>query len=173
MSTDLATFQISKTPIWSGKAGQNLLDSGAPNYEVYETKDGKHVAVGCLEPQFYAQMLQGIGLEAQNLPSYLDRDSWPELKRIFTEKFKEKTRDEWKEIFQHTDACVTPVLTFEELGPKHVSSSGPLPAPLLSRTPATASSSKPEAGEHTTSVLMELGIDEKEIRSIVGPNAKL
>src|SRR5262245_52206878 len=91
-----------------------LLDGGAPFYRTYETSDGKYMAVGAIEPQFFAELLQGLGLTADDVPNQLDRDSYPRMRKIFEERFASKTRDEWTEIFAGTDACTTPVLTWSE-----------------------------------------------------------
>ncbi len=94
--------------VWSDERGTNLLDTGAPYYDVYETSDGKYMAVGAIEPQFYALLLEGLGLDAAELPGQTDITAWPELRKVFTEKFLSKTRDEWSRIFLGTDACVSP-----------------------------------------------------------------
>lgn len=144
--------------MWSDERGTNLLDTGAPFYDVYETSDGKYMAVGAIEPQFYALLLQGLGLDPANLPQQLDRSAWPEMKKLFTETFLSKTRDEWSEIFLGTDACVSPALTWAEApNNEHIAARGSLieldgvtqhaPAPRFSRTPAGAPT--PPAGEAT------------------------
>lgn len=102
------------TGMWSDVRGVNFLDSGAPYYDVYETADGKYMAVGAIEPQFYAELLKGLGLDAADLPGQGDITRWAELKQIFTDTFAAKTRDEWTAVFDGTDACVSPVLTFGE-----------------------------------------------------------
>lgn len=102
------------TGLWQDKRGANLLDTGAPFYEVYETSDGKWLSVGAIEPQFYAQLLDGLGLDAASLPHQLDAARWDELKDVFATTIKAKTRDEWSEIFDGTDACVAPILDFTE-----------------------------------------------------------
>lgn len=117
-SAYLATFPrlARKTPAWGGPRGENLLDSGCPYYDTYETKDsGKYFAVGALEPQFYAALLRGLGLDPKNIPKREDRANWPALREIFTSRFKEKTRTEWEAVFDGTDACATPVLEQSEL----------------------------------------------------------
>jgi alpha-methylacyl-CoA racemase len=104
---------------WDKARGENLLDGGAPFYDTYETKDGKYMAVGALESQFYANFVNGLGLELTKLP---DRGSlsspesrhWPELYKIFKMRFLEKTQDEWRTIFDDIDACVSPVLPLLE-----------------------------------------------------------
>ncbi|GGU72372.1 CaiB/BaiF CoA transferase family protein [Lentzea flava] len=97
---------------WSDQPGTNLLDGGAPFYSIYTCADGRDVAVGALEPQFYAQLIAGLGLD--DLPDHHDRDSWPLLRKMFEEAFLRRSRDEWAEVFEGTDACVTPVLSFGE-----------------------------------------------------------
>ncbi|WP_394855651.1 CaiB/BaiF CoA transferase family protein [Rhodococcus globerulus] len=103
------------TGVWQDDRGVNLLDSGAPFYEVYETSDGKYMSVGAIEPLFYNALLQGIGLvDDPSLPRQMDKAQWPVTKRRFAEIFKTKTRDQWAEIFEGTDACTTPVLEWSE-----------------------------------------------------------
>jgi alpha-methylacyl-CoA racemase len=124
-----------------------LLDGGAPFYRTYETSDGKYVAVGAIEPQFYAQLLDGLGLSADELPHQMDASSFPDMHKLFAERFAGKTRDEWTQIFAGTDACVTPVLTWAEAAHnEHLRGRSTLvtangvdqaaPAPRFSRTPA-------------------------------------
>ncbi|WP_433831944.1 CaiB/BaiF CoA transferase family protein [Actinoplanes sp. CA-015351] len=143
--------------MWRGGRGENLLDGGAPFYDTYRAKDGGYLAVGSLEPQFYAALLQGLELDAGSLPGQMNRSEWPELRRIFTERFASRTRDEWAAAFSTLDACVSPVLspaeaaehphnrvrgTFVEVGGVRQ----PGPAPRFTRTPASA----PSAPEATT-----------------------
>lgn len=111
---------LQKTPIGNHPRGTNLLDGGSPFYASYETKDGRYVAVGALEPQFYAELLKGLGLKEedvlpQDIDSRGDRKAWPFTRGVFRNTFLSKTRSEWEQIFDGTDACVTPVLTYEEL----------------------------------------------------------
>jgi alpha-methylacyl-CoA racemase len=133
--------------VWSGQRGTNLLDGGAPFYDTYQCADGRYVAVGALEPQFYARLLDGLELDGAELPAQSDREGWPELRATLAAAFRRRTRDEWAERFESTDACVTPVLTGDE-APAHphnryrhtvTTVNGqpqPAPAPRLSRTPA-------------------------------------
>lgn len=102
---------------WPGEPGHNLLDSGAHFYEVYETSDDRFMAVGAIEPQFYAQLLDGLELDAADWPQY-EEHRWPEFKERFAEIFRLRTRDEWTELFADRDACVTPVLDLFE-APMH------------------------------------------------------
>ena len=105
-----------KTPIWDQPRGENLLDGGSPFYDVYECKDGNHMAVGALEPKFFVQLIQGLGLgQTFNVKQQLDRDAWPSMQKAFRMRFLQKTRREWEQIFDGTDACCTPVLGQSEL----------------------------------------------------------
>lgn len=102
-------------PMWDAKRGTNLLDGGCPWYDTYETKDGQFMAVGCLEEQFYAAFLKGLGLAENQMPDRRDKANWAELKKLFESRFKDRTRSEWENIFDGTDSCVTPVLSYSEL----------------------------------------------------------
>lgn len=135
------------TGAWTEERGQNLLDGAAPFYDVYACADGRYVAVGAIEANFYAALLRGLGLDGAELPPQHDRSVWPELKARFTAVFATRTRDDWADVFAGTDACVTPVLTFSEATENdHVVARGTLvehngliqaaPAPRFSRTMA-------------------------------------
>jgi alpha-methylacyl-CoA racemase len=124
-----------------------MLDGGAPFYRTYETSDGKYMAVGAIEPQFFAQLLAGLGLSAEDVPSQLDASAFPKVHELFAERFAGKSRDEWTGIFAGTDACVTPVLTWTEAAHnEHLRARSTLlqangvdqaaPAPRFSRTPS-------------------------------------
>ncbi|WP_207386807.1 CaiB/BaiF CoA-transferase family protein [Frankia sp. Cppng1_Ct_nod] len=152
---------------WSDERATNLLDGGAPFYDTYLCADGRHVAVGALEPQFYAALLVGLGLaDSDDLPDQNDRVGWPRLRARFTQVFASRTRDEWAAVFDGTDACVTPVLTFAEAltHPQlrargtFVSVDGvvqPGPAPRFSRTRPRRPSAPPTAGADTADVLAD------------------
>jgi alpha-methylacyl-CoA racemase len=99
---------------WRDERGVNLLDGHTPFYDTYACADGRYVAVGALEPQFYAAFLDGLGLGQAELPAQYDQDGWPTLRARFTEVFATRSRDEWAKLFDGTDACVTPVLSFTE-----------------------------------------------------------
>jgi len=99
---------------WTDERGANLLDGGAPFYGTYRCGDGRFVAVGAIEPRFYGQLLEGLGLAGEELPGQLDKAGWPRLRERFAQVFATATRDEWAQRFSATDACVTPVLTFAE-----------------------------------------------------------
>ncbi|MCI4386679.1 hypothetical protein PGIGA_G00065270 [Pangasianodon gigas] len=166
--------------LWNRPRGENMLDSGAPFYDTYQTSDGKHMAVGAIEPQFYDQLIQGLGLDAASLPPQMSFSDWPELRRTFARVFAEKTQAEWSRIFDGTDACVTPVLPLDEArSHPHNRERGsflmdaqdevsPRPAPVLSRTPARPCLSRdPVVGEHTRSVLEEYGFDPAHIEQLL------
>jgi alpha-methylacyl-CoA racemase len=145
---------------WIDARGENLLDGGAPWYDVYETADGRYMAVGAVEAKFYQELVDTLGLGGEALPDRGDRGNWAHLRERFAQVFKTRTRDEWQRIFEPTDACVTPVLTMAE-APLHphmaqretyVTSSGviePNAAPRFSRT---ASAVSPEARTDAASV---------------------
>jgi alpha-methylacyl-CoA racemase len=99
---------------WNDARANNMLDGGAPYYRTYECSDGRFMAVGAVEPQFWARVLDGLGLNVESLPEQNDAEHWPGLADILAEVFRTKTRDEWAAIFDNLDACVTPVLTFAE-----------------------------------------------------------
>ncbi|KAF4456254.1 alpha-methylacyl- racemase [Fusarium albosuccineum] len=110
----------SKEPSWGNERGTNILDGGCPFYRCYECKDtGRYMAVGALEPQFFANLLLGLGLGHESLTTgeseRQDKRSWPRMHRLFEERFKTKTRREWEAVFDSLDACVTPVLEYPEL----------------------------------------------------------
>src|SRR5919108_421590 len=100
--------------LWQEQRGSNLLDGGAPFYGVYETADGRHLAVGALEPQFWAELLRRLGLDAGDLPDQLDRDGWPLLRERLAALFRTRTLEAWCELLAGTDACVAPVLGLAE-----------------------------------------------------------
>ena len=133
--------------VWTDERGSNLLDGHAPFYDTYTCADGRYVAVGPLEPQFYAALLAELGIDPAELPAQYDRDGWPTLRTRFTEAFASRTRDEWAAVFDGTDACVTPVLAFGEVAAHpHIAARDTVievdgvaqaaPAPRFSRTTA-------------------------------------
>ncbi|MFP5019773.1 CaiB/BaiF CoA transferase family protein [Pseudonocardia phyllosphaerae] len=131
---------------WVDERESNLLDGHAPFYDTYTCADGRHMAVGALEPQFYAQLLDGLGLDAAELGEQYDRAGWPAMRERFAEVFASRPRDEWAKVFAGTDACTTPVLAFGEAAEHpHLAARGSVvtssgvpqaaPAPRFSRTP--------------------------------------
>lgn len=162
---------------WSEARGENLLDSGAPWYDVYETRDGKHVAIGAIEPKFYAELLARLGLAHEDLPAQHDRAGWPRLRARFAAAFRSKTRDEWCAVFEGSDACFAPVLAFSEARahPHHlargtfVSAGGieqPGPAPRFSRTPGAIRRAPPERGEGGRAALADWGFSAAEVERL-------
>ena len=157
--------------IWRDERGVNLLDGGVPWYDVYEAADGQWVAVGALEPRFYAALLAGLGLTSA--PDRGDPQNWPELRALISARFKDRTRDEWTAAFAGSDACVEPVLSVTEAaGDPHltaretyVSRDGivqPSPAPRFSRTPGRLPEPAPVPGQHTTEALTAWGLADAE-----------
>jgi alpha-methylacyl-CoA racemase len=141
-----------------------LLDGGAPFYRCYETSDGKYMAVGAIEPQFFAALLTGLGLSPGDVPGQLDIGSYQRMHDVFAERFASRTRDEWTQVFAGTDACVTPVLTWREAAVSdHLRARSTVitahgveqaaPAPRFSRTPAGPVGVPPA----TTTPLAEIG----------------
>lgn len=161
-------FRSQNLPIWGNPRGENLLDMGAHFYETYETKDGKFMAVGAIEPQFYSFLLKGLGISYDEAPQY---SNFKESKELFTKKFLEKTQKEWCKIFDDCDACTTPILSLDEAA-QHAHNVeqqtfnktwnglvSPNPAPKLSESPGKSQSTKspPPQGQHTNVVLRNLG----------------
>jgi alpha-methylacyl-CoA racemase len=163
--------------LWRDQRGSNLLDTGAHFYEVYETEDGGFMAVGAIEPQFYAALLQGMALDAGQLPDQMDRTRWPEMKQRFAAVFKSKTRAEWTRIFDGTDACASPVLSpVEAAEHEHNRARAafretagilhPGQAPRFSRTDLEMPCDPPLHGEHSDAVLRDFGFELEEIAAL-------
>jgi alpha-methylacyl-CoA racemase len=157
------------TGTWSDARSSNLLDGGTPFYDTYECSDGRYIAVGALEPQFYALLLQGLGIADEPLPAQLDRAGWPTLRKRFADLFMTRTRDEWADQFVDVDACVSPVLTFgEAVSHPHLKSRGtfvdvagiqqPAPAPRFSRSTPGVPSPPPQLDGDRDAVLAEWGV---------------
>jgi alpha-methylacyl-CoA racemase len=132
--------------LFSDKPGTNTLDSGAPFYESYACSDGRYVTVGALEPVFYREFVSRLGVDVTKWPDQQDRERWPRLRELIAATLRSRTRDEWAEIYAGTDACVSPVLSFEEAAAdahnharilyQHTEGAmHPSPAPRMSRTP--------------------------------------
>jgi alpha-methylacyl-CoA racemase len=149
--------------------GANLLDGGAPFYDVFETSDGRHMSVGALEPQFYDALIDGLGL-ADSAPDRADLTQWPALREALTARFREKTQAEWAEIFAGTDACCAPVLPLSEAARHpHLEARGtyvdrdglvqPAPAPRFSRTGPTLGAGPSVPGGQTREALTAWGVD--------------
>ena len=168
-----------RSDVWREERGTNLLDGGAPFYDTYETADGGWVAVGALEPKFYAELLTGLGLDGAGLPAQYDRDGWPVLRQRFTTAFGQRTRDEWARVFDGTDACVSSVLTPGE-APSHPHNAArrtfltgpgqdfaePAPAPRFGRTVCATPAPPVPPGADTDAVLAGLGLSAAEISTL-------
>jgi alpha-methylacyl-CoA racemase len=163
--------------MFSDERGTNLLDTGAHFYETYETKDGKHVAIGSIEPQFYAELLERTGLGGEALPRQMDRAQWPALKQRLAAVFKAKTRAEWCEIMEGSDVCFAPVLTMGEAyeHPHNVARGTfveiagklqPGPAPRFSRTAPSLPTPPAHPGQHTDAALRDWGFSDADLRTL-------
>jgi alpha-methylacyl-CoA racemase len=172
-----SVFTLQALGQWREERGSNLLDSGAPFYEVYATRDGGYMAVGAIEPQFYAQLLAGLGLDAETLPAQMERAAWPATKRRFADIFRTRTRSEWTEHFAARDACVTPVLTpLEAVRHPHALARGsfhhacgalhPAAAPRFSRSAPALAAAPPLPGEHSEHVLRSFGFSVEQITKL-------
>src|SRR5215472_3014166 len=162
---------------WQDQRGSNLLDTGAPFYDTYATADGGYVAVGALEPQFYAALLTGLGLTDAGLPAQHDRAGWPVLRDRFAATFAARSWDEWAEVFAGTDACVAPVLSMAE-APVHPQATArqafvevaglvqPAPAPRFGRSAADHPAPPPRPGADTDAILAGLGLAEAEVADL-------
>lgn len=163
--------------LWSDARGSNLFDGSAPFYRCYRTADDRFVAVGALEPQFYAELLEGLGLSGDDLPDQYDRSGWPRLRERFGEVFAGRTRDEWTEAFAGSDACVAPVLGMAEApDDPHLAARGtfvdvagvtqPASAPRFGRAATPEPGAPRPPGSDTRAVLTDLGYDDEAIEAL-------
>jgi alpha-methylacyl-CoA racemase len=156
---------------WTDRRGTNLLDSGCPWYDVYETLDHRWIAVGAIEPRFFAAFIEGLGLSAGELPGQWETGRWPEMRARLAARVRERTRDDWNAVFAGADACVAPVLSLSE-APRHphararashITVDGieqPAPAPRFSETPGGVRGGPPDRGAHSREVLDDwLGVE--------------
>lgn len=168
--------------MFSEERGVNLLDTGAPFYDTYETSDGKYIAIGSIEPQFYAELLERAGIAGEDLPHQMDPSGWAATKELFAAHFKTKTRDEWCALMEATDVCFAPVLTMSEAADHpHIRARGtiverdgvaqPAPSPRFSRTPGEISRGPSWPGQDTDGVLADWGIPPEEISRLRAANA--
>jgi alpha-methylacyl-CoA racemase len=171
------TYAFRQLGLWTEGRGVNILDSGAPYYEVYDTADGKWFAVGAIEPQFYAELLRVLELDGEDLPAQNDREQWPAMKQRFAAVFLTRTRDQWADAFAGTDACGAPVLSpWEAHTHPHNAQRGtfvevegvvqPGPVPRFSRTAAAVRRPPPVAGQDTDEALGAWGVDEKRLAAL-------
>jgi alpha-methylacyl-CoA racemase len=162
---------------WSDERGSNLLDTGAPFYDVYESADGGYLSVGPLEPAFFAILLERLGIDDLDPGAQYDPRSWPELRARLAAEFASRTRATTEELFDGADGCVFPVLSMSEApGHPHNVARGtfvtcddvvqPAPAPRFSLTPTRLGLPPPAAGEHTDAILTDLGLTDDEVRRL-------
>ena len=167
---------------WQNARGVNLVDGGAPFYDTYACADGRWIAVGPLEPRFYEEFLDRLGIDDPLFRRQYDAALWPQLKEELAQVFKSRPRDAWCKLFADSDACVAPVLDLEE-APRHphnvargafVDIAGvtqPAPAPRFSRTPGHAASPPPLIGEHSRDVLKAWGLSSERIEQLAACGA--
>lgn len=168
--------------LWSDRQGQNLLDSGAPFYDTYETADKEHIAVGCLEPRFFAEFARLLPLDQDFVGGQYDKALWPDMRVAIAGRVKEKTREEWAGLFAESDACVAPVLSLTEArnhphnrARQSFVSSGrlerPAPAPRFSESPQTLAAAPTAVDRRSTTILARFGMSEDEIEALVRAGA--
>ncbi len=172
-----AIYGMHGAGFWNNERGDNILDTGAHYYDVYETKDGKYVAIGSIESKFYAELMRLSGLHSEELPPQQDRKSWPKMKERIKALFRTKTRDEWCKIMEGSDICFAPVLSMAE-APKHphnkhrgtfIEQGGvtqPGPAPRFSRTPSKIQRPPAKPGEHTEEALRDWGFANADLETL-------
>ena len=162
---------------WKDERGVNVLDTGAPWYNTYQTKDGKWLAVGAIEARFYEELVERLGLKMSELPKQHDRKGWPDLHRRFTEIIASKTRAEWERVFEGSDACVAPILSLGEVADhphnaarqtfsKRDGVLQPAPAPRFSRTVPEMGAPPRQIGADTDAVLGNFGFSTDEIAKL-------
>ena len=170
-------FGMKAQGLWTEERGSNLLDGGAPFYDVYATADGGYLSVGPLEPAFFANLLRRLGIDDIDVRTQYDPRSWPMLRHRLAAEFSSRTRAAWEELFSGVDGCVIPVLTMSEASQHpHNLARGtfvtrddvlqPAPAPRFSATPARLNLPPPAVGEHTDAVLSDLGMSSDEVRRL-------
>jgi alpha-methylacyl-CoA racemase len=170
-------YGLAAAGAWGGARGENLLDGGAPYYDTYEAADGKFVAVGAIEPKFFAELGQRIGLDPRFVENQNDRSLWPEMRAALAAIFMQRTRDDWCALLEGSDACFAPVLSMAE-APQHAHAKSraafveidgvvqPAPAPRFDRTVPPVPRPAPRTGEHTEEVLREAGFSAAEIEAL-------
>ncbi|HEX9529587.1 MAG TPA: CoA transferase, partial [Acidimicrobiales bacterium] len=171
------TYGMRAMGAWKDERGTNLLDTGAPFYDVYETADGGYISIGSIEPKFYAELLRLSGLDGEELPHQMDASQWPAMKERVAATFRTKTRDEWCALMEHTDVCFAPVLSMAEAATHpHNAERGtflevagvvqPAPAPRFSRTRAEVSRPPAKPGEHTAEALADWGFSADDVAKL-------
>jgi alpha-methylacyl-CoA racemase len=179
-----AFYGMNALGFWNEQRASNMLDGGAPFYRVYETSDGKHVALGAIEPQFWAEFVARAGLPAEDLASQHDQSTWESMHGRLTELFQSKTRQEWCDLLEGSDACFAPVLTMSEApSHPHIEARGSLveingvvqpgAAPRFSRTPSAPGAEPPVIGAQSRSVLQACGYGDAEIDQLAADGVVL
>ncbi|MEA3139454.1 MAG: alpha-methylacyl-CoA racemase [Gammaproteobacteria bacterium] len=172
-SLGAAIFGLRAAGIWNENRADNILDSGAPWYDVYETADGKYISIGSIEERFFNLLLEKLDLRAPELRDR-DRSNWPRLRTVLTDAFRTRTRADWCKLMEGSDICFAPVLTMDEAPVHaHMQDRGvfceidgvvqPGPAPRFSRTKPEVKSAPSVVGEHTDEILTEFGFSDEEI----------
>ena len=170
-------YGMTAAGVWKDERGVNLLDSGSHFYNTYETSDGKHVSIGSIEPQFYAELLARAELDPEIFAVQMDRDRWHSQTAVLSDLFKQKTRDEWCEIMEGTDICFAPVLSMAEAPNHHHNLARgtfethdglvqPAPAPRFSRTRAEVRNQARIPGEDSADVLRDFGFSDEAIEGL-------
>jgi len=178
MSLYSVFYAMTQAGVHDGPLGTNLFDGGSPFYNTYETADGRYITLAPIEPKFYAQLLDKLGLDPAELPAQYDESRWPELKERIAEVVRTRTRDEWTELLEGTDVCFAPVLSFQEATehPHNVARGSFVdvpgsikqlrPAPRMSRTPGEVRPTYAYPGVDTRTVLSEAGFGDDEIAGL-------
>ncbi|MCY4278810.1 MAG: CaiB/BaiF CoA-transferase family protein [Gammaproteobacteria bacterium] len=163
--------------VWKDERGVNLLDTGSHFYNTFETSDGKHICIGSIEPQFYAELLERAALDTDTFGEQMNPERWPQQTESLAQVFKEKTRDEWCEIMEGTDVCFAPVLSLSE-APQHPHNVArgtfethdglvqPAPAPRFSRTRGEIRNNARAPGEDGREVLQDFGFSSEEVAAL-------
>ena len=171
-------YGLTAAGLWSDQREDNILDGGAPFYRTYQTKDNLFVSIGAIEAKFYALLLEKLGLNPKELPPQMDKSQWPMMHEKFEKIFKTKTRADWCEVFEGSDVCFAPVLSFTE-APEHFHNKSrksfveidgvlqPGPTPKFSRTPSALPSGPPPFGGNTEEGLKEWGFSSTEIKELL------
>jgi len=170
-------FSWKQMNAWTNERGSNLIDGGAPFYDVYETSDGRYISIAAVEKRFYDELLDLTGLKEERLPEQNNRSGWSELRARFAEVFKKKTRDEWCAIMEGSDACFAPVLDLDECTrhPHVVAREmfveidgvvNPAPAPRFDRTQSEFRRLPPVPGQDGVEALQDWGFSKDEIREL-------
>ena len=167
---------------WKKERGANVIDGGAHFYGVYETADGQYVTIGSIEPKFYSQLLERLGLAGEELPPQHDRENWAAFRARLAKIFKGRTRDEWSKVMEGAEVCFAPVLGMDEVKdhPQNAARESfieidgvvqPAPAPKFSRTVSQCTKGAPRDGEHTREALLSWGFHEEEIENLLQAGA--